>query len=145
MADLGRRLSYVVNMPGSGFGGAVWGLVTCLAPEPGKGGRAASLVDSAPAGLVQLGTVAAGLSMVPDFSPINISRANGMSVNGIPQAPGILDVFDEMKAFYQGHSASPRPDNLSGTLDINVGMIALPSVPVTLPQVSRCAWITARH
>ena len=40
--------------------------------------------------------------MVPDFSPINISRANGMSVNGIPQAPGILDVFDEMKAFLPG-------------------------------------------
>ena len=44
-----------------------------------------------------------------------------MSVNGIPQAPGILDVFDEMKAFFtRDISASPRPDNLSGTLDINV-------------------------
>lgn len=121
MADLGATPVYVVNMPGSGFGGGGMGPGDMPGTEPGKGGKGSKPSRFSPAGLVQLGTVAAGLSMVPDFSPINISRANGMSVNGIPQAPGILDVFDEMKAFFtRDISASPRPDNLSGTLDINV-------------------------
>lgn len=121
MADLGATPVYVVNMPGSGFGGGGMGPGDMPGTEPGKGGKGSKPSRFSPAGLVQFGTVAAGLSMVPDFSPINISRANGMSVNGIPQAPGILDVFDEMKAFFtRDISASPRPDNLSGTLDINV-------------------------
>ncbi|MGK4473800.1 hypothetical protein [Aeromonas molluscorum] len=120
MADLGATPVYVVNMPGSGFGGGM-GPGDMPGTEPGKGGKGSKPSRFSPAGLVQFGTVAAGISMIPDFSPINISRANGMSVNGIPQAPGILDVFDEMKAFFtRDISASPRPDNLSGTLDINV-------------------------
>ncbi|MNJ10326.1 Phage-related minor tail protein [compost metagenome] len=114
MADLGATPVYVVNMPGGGMGG----------PDLGGGGQGKPGNKPgrfSPAGLVQFGTVAAGISMIPDFSPINISRANGMSASGIPQAPGILDVFDEMKAFFtRDISASPRPDNLSGTLDINV-------------------------
>ncbi|WP_346205864.1 phage tail tape measure protein [Aeromonas salmonicida] len=114
MADLGATPVYVVNMPGGGMGG----------PDLGGGGQGKPGTKPgrfSPAGLVQFGTVAAGISMIPDFSPINISRANGMSASGIPQAPGILDVFDEMKAFFtRDISASPRPDNLSGTLDINV-------------------------
>ncbi|MDX7721027.1 phage tail tape measure protein [Aeromonas caviae] len=121
MADLGATPVYVVNMPGGGMGGGGMGPGDMPGTEPGKGGKGSKPSRFSPAGLVQFGTVAAGLSMVPDFSPINISRANGMSVNGIPQAPGILDVFDEMKAFFtRDISASPRPDNLSGTLDINV-------------------------
>ena len=120
MADLGATPVYVVNMPGSGFGGGM-GPGDMPGTEPGKGGKGSKPSRFSPAGLVQFGTVAAGISMIPDFSPINISRANGMSVNGIPQAPGILDVFDEMKTFFtRDISASPRPDNLSGTLDINV-------------------------
>jgi hypothetical protein len=114
MADLGATPVYVVNMPGGGMGG----------PDLGGGGQGKPGTKPgrfSPAGLVQFGTVAAGISMIPDFSPINISRANGMSASGIPQAPGILDVFDKMKAFFtRDISASPRPDNLSGTLDINV-------------------------
>lgn len=114
MADLGATPVYVVNMPGGGMGG----------PDLGGGGQGKPGTKPgrfSPAGLVQFGTVAAGISMIPDFSPINISRANGMSASGIPQAPGILDVFDEMKAFFTREiSASPRPDNLSGTLDINL-------------------------
>lgn len=121
MADLGATPVYVVNMPGNGFGGGGMGPGEMPGTEPGKGSKGSKPSRFSPAGLVQFGTVAAGLSMVPDFSPINISRANGMSVNGIPQAPGIIDVFDEMKAFFtRDISASPRPDNLSGTLDINV-------------------------
>ncbi|MDM5062625.1 hypothetical protein OB934_07425 [Aeromonas salmonicida] len=114
MADLGATPVYVVNMPGGGIGG----------PDLGGGGQGKPSTKPSrfsPAGLVQFGTVAAGISMIPYFSPINISRANGMSANGIPQAPGILDVFDEMKAFFtRDISASPRPDNLSSTIDINV-------------------------
>lgn len=114
MADLGATPVYVVNMPGSGMGG----------PDLGGGGQGKPGVKPgrfSPAGLVQFGTVAAGLSMVPDFSPINISRANGVSVNGIPQAPGILDVFDEMKAFLtRDITASPRPGNMAASLDIRV-------------------------
>ncbi|WP_240034296.1 phage tail tape measure protein, partial [Aeromonas dhakensis] len=87
MGELGATPVYVVNMPGGGMGG----------PDLGGGGQSKPGTKPgrfSPAGLVQFGTVAAGISMIPDFSPINISRANGMSVNVIPQAPGILDVFD---------------------------------------------------
>lgn len=118
-ADLGAMPVYVVNMPGGGMGGGT--------DLPGGGGGSGGGQGKpgtkpgrfSPAGLVQFGTVAAGISMIPDFSPININRANGMSVNGIPQAPGILDVFDEMKAFFtRDITPSPRPDNLG--IDIKV-------------------------
>lgn len=115
MADLGATPVYVVNMPGGGMGGADVG----GPQEQGPGGKKASRFGFK--GFAQLGTIAVGASMIPDFSPINVSRSGGAMVSGFPQAPGLLDVFDEMQAFFtRDVQASPRPDNLAASLDIRV-------------------------
>lgn len=115
MADLGATPVYVVNMPGGGMGGADLG----GPQEQGPGGKKASRFGFN--GMAQFGTIAFGASMIPDFSPINFSRSGGAMVNGFPQAPGLLDVFDEMQAFFtRDVQASPRPDNLAASLDITM-------------------------
>lgn len=115
MADLGATPVYVVNMPGGGMGGTDVG----GPQEQGPGGKKASRFGFK--GFAQLGTIAMGASMIPDFSPINVSRSGGAMVSGFPQAPGLLDVFDEMQAFFtRDVQASPRPDNLAASLDIRV-------------------------
>ncbi|MNZ79055.1 hypothetical protein D3C78_976490 [compost metagenome] len=115
MADLGATPVYVVNMPGGGMGGTDVG----GPQEQGPGGKKTSRFGFK--GFAQLGTIAVGASMIPDFSPINFSRSGGAMVSGFPQAPGLLDVFDEMQAFFtRDVQASPRPDNLAASLDIRV-------------------------
>ncbi|WP_438402354.1 tape measure protein [Aeromonas veronii] len=125
MADLGATPVYVVNMPGSGFGGGV----------DAHGSSPASTKARSRfgfAGLAELATVGYGATLIPEFSPVSFTRAadraNGASDNtglfGINApsglaAPGLLDVFDEMKAFFtRDITPSPRPDNLG--IDIKV-------------------------
>ncbi|MEH8118426.1 tape measure protein [Aeromonas allosaccharophila] len=125
MADLGATPVYVVNMPGSGFGGGM--------DVPGSSPastRARSRFGFA--GLAELATVGYGATLIPDFSPVSFTRAaeraNGANSNtglfditapsGLA-APGILDVFDEIKEFFtRDITPSPRPDNLG--IDIKV-------------------------
>lgn len=127
MADLGATPVYVVNMPGSGFGDG------SLTPAGNQAGNKSVLNVQK---LIAGGTALYGVSLIPELGGLpKFSRAEerakelaekgpglfNLSTDGITPAPGILDVFDEMKAFFtRDISASPRPDNLSGTLDINV-------------------------
>ncbi|MGY3895872.1 hypothetical protein [Aeromonas enterica] len=127
MSDLGATPVYVVNMPGAGFGD---GSLTSAGNAAGN--KSTLNVQKLIAG----GTVLYGVSLIPELGGLpKFSRAEerakelaekgpglfNLSTDGITPAPGILDVFDEMKAFFtRDISASPRPDNLSGTLDINV-------------------------
>jgi len=127
MADLGATPVYVVNMPGAGFGDG------SLTPAGNPAGNKSTLNVQK---LIAGGTVLYGVSLIPELGGLpKFSRAEerakelaekgpglfNLSTDGITPAPGILDVFDEMKAFFtRDISASPRPDNLSGTLDINV-------------------------
>ncbi|HGK7313611.1 phage tail tape measure protein [Aeromonas hydrophila] len=139
MADLGATPVYVVNMPGGGMGG-MGGGADLPGGEPGKGGPKQSPTPSSPksrfgiSGLAELATITYATTLVPEFSPISISRAadrakdvdKNTGLFGIPTpsglaAPGLLDVFDEMKAFFtRDVQPMPRPDNLAASLDIKV-------------------------
>lgn len=139
MADLGATPVYVVNMPGGGMGG-MGGGADLPGGEPGKGGPKHPPTPSSPksrfgiSGLAELATITYATTLVPEFSPISISRAaerakdadKNTGLFGIPApsslaAPGLLDVFDEMKAFFtRDIQPMPRPDNLAASLDIKV-------------------------
>jgi hypothetical protein len=136
MADLGATPVYVVNMPGSGLGGGM-GPGDVPGIEPGKPGSPAPAAPKSRfgmAGLAELATITYAATLVPEFSPVSVSRAaerakdasSNTGLLGIPApaslaAPGLLDVFDEMKAFFtRDITASPRPDNLAASLDIKV-------------------------
>lgn len=130
MADLGATPVYVVNMPGGGMGGAD------LAGGSGNGGPNPSPKKNrfGMTGLAELATITYATTLVPEFSPISFSRAQeraaeaqkntGLFDISAPEglaAPGLLDVFDEMKAFFtRDIQPMARPDNLAASLDIKV-------------------------
>ncbi|MGS3182283.1 tape measure protein [Aeromonas taiwanensis] len=128
MADLGATPVYVVNMPGGGFNAD-----NAMNPTGNQPGKNTTLNVQK---LIAGGTVLYGLSLVPELGGLPpITRAedrkkeltekgNGLlniDTGGLTPAPGLLDVFDEMKAFFtRDVQASPRPDNLAASLDIKV-------------------------
>ncbi len=117
-ADLGVMPVYVVNMPGGGMGGA-GGL-----PE-GIGG------DGKPTGkpntkskwpsifskqnLAAIGTIGYASTMIPEWSPIDVRRASEVDRTGLPEsfvpAPGLLDVWDELKGLFSGSSNGSMAGN----------------------------------
>jgi tape measure domain-containing protein len=125
MADLGATPVYVVNMPGSGFGDG------SLTPAGNQAGNKSVLNVQK---LIAGGTALYGVSLIPELGGFPswsrkeerakelADKGNGLfnlSTDGISPAPGILDVFDEMKAFFtRDITPSPRPDNLG--IDIKV-------------------------
>lgn len=125
MADLGATPVYVVNMPGSGFGDG------SLTPAGNQAGNKSVLNVQK---LIAGGTALYGVSLIPELGGLPswsrqeerakelADKGNGLfnlSTDGISPAPGILDVFDEMKAFFtRDITPSPRPDNLG--IDIKV-------------------------
>ncbi|WP_071912824.1 hypothetical protein [Aeromonas sp. SCS5] len=138
MADLGATPVYVVNMPGGGMGGMGGG-----ADLPGGSGNGGPNPSSTTppkknrfgmTGLAELATITYATTLAPEFSPISFSRAQeraadaekntGLFDISAPEglaAPGLLDVFDEMKAFFtRDIQPMARPDNLAASLDIKV-------------------------
>ncbi|MCQ4108092.1 tape measure protein [Aeromonas sp. JL9] len=125
MADLGATPVYVVNMPGSGFGDG------SLTPAGNQAGNKSVLNVQK---LIAGGTALYGISLIPELGGLPswsrqeerakelADKGNGLfnlNADGISPAPGILDVFDEMKAFFtRDITPSPRPDNLG--IDIKV-------------------------
>lgn len=125
MADLGATPVYVVNMPGSGFGDG------SLTPVGNQAGNKSVLNVQK---LIAGGTALYGVSLIPELGGLPswsrqeerakelAGKGNGLfnlNADGISPAPGILDVFDEMKAFFtRDITPSPRPDNLG--IDIKV-------------------------
>lgn len=125
MADLGATPVYVVNMPGSGFGDG------SFTPAGNQAGNKSVLNVQK---LIAGGTALYGVSLIPELGGLPswsrqeerakelANKGNGLfnlSTDGISPAPGILDVFDEMKAFFtRDITPSPRPDNLG--IDIKV-------------------------
>lgn len=125
MADLGATPVYVVNMPGSGFGDG------SLTPAGNQAGNKSVLNVQK---LIAGGTALYGVSLIPELGGLPswsrqeerakelADKGNGLfnlNADGISPAPGILDVFDEMKAFFtRDITPSPRPDNLG--IDIKV-------------------------
>jgi len=127
MADLGATPVYVVNMPGSGFGDGA------LSSSGNQSGNKTTLNVQK---LIAGGTALYGVSLIPELGGLpSFSRAEdrakeladkgqglfNFSTDGITPAPGILDVFDEMKAFLtRDVQPTARPDNLAAALDIRV-------------------------
>lgn len=111
LGSLGATPVYVVNMPGGGLGGAD------LPTGGGPAGRKPSRFSLRNAGT--LTTLGVAASMVPDFSPINIRRASTVEGGafGMTAPPGLLDVFDEWKAFFS-EQAKPSTKQEKSALDI---------------------------
>ncbi|EOG1474683.1 phage tail tape measure protein [Vibrio parahaemolyticus] len=125
--DLGAMPVYVVNMPGGGMGG-LGGDVT--GDGGGKGNKTSSKGRFLNlSNLAQATTVGYGLSMIPDFSPVNIRRASEINRSQLPEdfpvAAGLMDVIDDFKKWFSSDSGNQSiVDNpyLSGNVGGNVNL-----------------------
>ncbi|MEK2041132.1 phage tail tape measure protein [Vibrio parahaemolyticus] len=122
--DLGAMPVYVVNMPGGGLGGDITGDGGGKGNKTSSKGRFLSFSN-----LAQATTVGYGLSMIPDFSPINIRRASDVDrsqlPDGFPVAAGLMDVIDDFKKWFSSDSGNQSiVDNpyLSGNVGGNVNL-----------------------
>lgn len=136
MSDLGAMPVYVVNMPGGGFNAD-----NAMNPAGNQSGKNTTLNVK---NLVAGGTALYGVSLIPELGGLPFfSRAedrkkeladkgNGLlnlDTGGITPAPGLLDVFDEMKAFFtRDVQPTARPDNLAASLDITMHYDRPPTV-----------------
>ncbi len=108
-ADLGVMPVYVVNMPGGGMGGA-GGLPEGIGGD-GKPTGKPSAKSKWPSifskqNLAAIGTIGYASTMIPEWSPIDVRRASEVDRTGLPEsfvpAPGLLDVWDELKGLFSG-------------------------------------------
>lgn len=139
LADLGAMPVYVVNMPGGGMGGTGGGADLPGGASDSGGPKPSSQTPPKKprfgmSGLAELATITYATTLVPEFSPISVSRAKeraadaekntGLFDISAPEGlavPGLLDVFDDVKAFFtRDIQPMPRPDNLAASLDIKV-------------------------
>ncbi|WDL82167.1 hypothetical protein IU367_19185 [Aeromonas bestiarum] len=115
MADLGATPVYVVNMPGSGFGGGGMGPGDMPGTEPGKGGKG-SKVKSA------FANVLAGSLLYPAVDYAAELAIGDTAFGKWAKSTTLGDVgsaaFNMLAP--EGVTASPRPDNLAASLDIRV-------------------------
>lgn len=109
-ADLGVMPVYVVNMPGGGMGGAAGGLPEGIGGD-GKPTGKPSAKSKWPSifskqNLAAIGTIGYASTMIPEWSPIDVRRASEVDRTGLPEnfvpAPGLLDVWDELKGLFSG-------------------------------------------
>lgn len=122
-ADLGVMPVYVVNMPGGGMGGAAGGLPEVLGGDgkpTGKPTGKPSAKSKWPSifskqNLAAIGTIGYASTMIPEWSPIDVRRASEVDRTGLPEnfvtAPGLLDVWDELKGLFSGSSNGSMAGN----------------------------------
>lgn len=117
-ADLGVMPVYVVNMPGGGMGGA-GGLPEGIGGD-GKPTGKPSAKPKWPSifskqNLAAIGTIGYASTMIPEWSPIDVRRASEVDRTGLPEsfvpAPGLLDVWDELKGLFSGSSNGSMASN----------------------------------
>ncbi|EMV4498924.1 phage tail tape measure protein [Vibrio cholerae] len=115
-ADLGVMPVYVVNMPGGGMGGdALDGLGGDGKPagKPSAKSKWSSIFSKQ--NLAAIGTIGYASTMIPEWSPIDVRRASEVDRTGLPEsfvpAPGLLDVWDELKALFSGSSNGSMAGN----------------------------------
>ncbi|MGT3829780.1 phage tail tape measure protein [Vibrio cholerae] len=117
-ADLGVMPVYVVNMPGGGMGGA-GGLPEGIGGD-GKPTGKPSAKPKWPSifskqNLAAIGTIGYASTMIPEWSPIDVRRASEVDRTGLPEsfvpAPGLLDVWDELKGLFSGSSNGSMAGN----------------------------------
>ncbi|ABQ20168.1 TPA: phage tail tape measure protein [Vibrio cholerae] len=118
-ADLGVMPVYVVNMPGGGMGGAAGGLPEGIGGD-GKPTGKPSAKSKWPSifskqNLAAIGTIGYASTMIPEWSPIDVRRASEVDRTGLPEsfvpAPGLLDVWDELKGLFSGSSNGSMAGN----------------------------------
>ncbi|MED7818254.1 phage tail tape measure protein, partial [Vibrio cholerae] len=118
-ADLGVMPVYVVNMPGGGMGGAAGGLPEGIGGD-GKPTGKPSAKPKWPSifskqNLAAIGTIGYASTMIPEWSPIDVRRASEVDRTGLPEsfvpAPGLLDVWDELKGLFSGSSNGSMAGN----------------------------------
>ncbi|MDC5862718.1 phage tail tape measure protein [Vibrio europaeus] len=132
--DLGAMPVFVVNMPGGGFGGGdIPGANNPTdkptdKPTKNKLGRFFSLAN-----LAKMTSVGYGLSIAPDFSPINVRRQSEVDRSqlpeGFPVSAGLMDVVDDFKKWF---SSSPSNEgvvnnpylssNTGGNINVDVSV-----------------------
>ncbi|EMC8699322.1 MULTISPECIES: phage tail tape measure protein [Vibrio] len=115
-ADLGVMPVYVVNMPGGGMGGDVLdGLGGDGKPtgKPSSKSKWPSIFSKQ--NLAAIGTIGYASTMIPEWSPIDVRRASEVDRTGLPEsfvpAPGLLDVWDELKGLFSGSSNGSMAGN----------------------------------
>jgi hypothetical protein len=113
MGALGATPVYVVNMPGGGLDLTPGGV-----PPGGSWKMPKWLMWGLRGGLI---TAEAAMiaEMAPDFSPVKINRTKGQTLGDttIPTAPGFLDAWDEISAFFAtNNQQAARPEK--SALDI---------------------------
>lgn len=113
MGALGATPVYVVNMPGGGLDLTPGGV-----PPGGSWKMPKWLMWGLRGGLI---TAEAAMiaEMAPDFSPVKINRTKGQTLGdtAIPTAPGFLDAWDEISAFFAtNNQQAARPEK--SALDI---------------------------
>ncbi|EOX4332857.1 phage tail tape measure protein, partial [Vibrio cholerae] len=118
-ADFGVMPVYVVNMPGGGMGGAAGGLPEGLGGDGKPTGKptAKSKWPSifSKQNLAAIGTIGYASTMIPEWSPVDVRRASEVDRTGLPEsfvpAPGLLDVWDELKGLFSGSSNGSMAGN----------------------------------
>ncbi|HAS3381422.1 TPA: phage tail tape measure protein, partial [Vibrio cholerae] len=65
--------------------------------------------------LAAIGTIGYASTMIPEWSPIDVRRASEVDRTGLPEsfvpAPGLLDVWDELKGLFSGSSNGSMAGN----------------------------------
>ncbi|HBN6298500.1 TPA: phage tail tape measure protein [Vibrio parahaemolyticus] len=123
--DLGAMPVFVVNMPSGGIDNL--GGNPNKNPPPNKG-RFLNFSN-----LLQLTTIGYGISMIPDFTPVDIRRASEVDRSQLPDdfpvAAGLMDVIDDFKKWLSSDSGNQSivdnpylSSNVGGTVKVEVGV-----------------------
>lgn len=128
--DLGAMPVFVVNMPSGGMGGLGGDVPDGKNP---KGGKPSNSRFMSLSNLAAATTVGYGLSIIPDFSPINVRRQSEVDRSqlpeGFPVSAGLMDVVDDFRKWF---SSSPSNEgvvnnpylssNTGGNINVDVSV-----------------------
>lgn len=147
---LGAQPVFVVNMPSNGFGGD---FVPDSDPKNPKNTKNPSIFSwkNIAKNISMATTVGYGLSLVPEFNPIEIRRSSEVDREGLPEnfpvQAGLLDVFDEWKSwlsktngnasisgnsYLSSQASTPAKSNVE--LQINVSDDRIKVTPTYVPS-----------
>ncbi|WGV99818.1 hypothetical protein QF117_18125 [Vibrio sp. YMD68] len=121
---------FVVNMPSGGMGGLGGDVPDGKNP---KGGKPSNSRFMSLSNLAAATTVGYGLSIIPDFSPINVRRQSEVDRSqlpeGFPVSAGLMDVVDDFRKWF---SSSPSNEgvvnnpylssNTGGNINVDVSV-----------------------
>lgn len=145
--DLGAMPVYVVNMPGGGLGGGAD--VDMPGNDSGKGKGKTPKSRFGLKGIGEMATVGYAISLVPEFSPVEVRRSSEVDRSelpeGFPVQVGLLDVLDEWKAWFssqEGNASTTTNGYLAGQSG-NVNLkVEVSDERVRVSQVSSSPGIT---